>query len=158
MVALCQVMALLHFKICMLMRWLAGNTHFLGRTGFDWSYHSMGKAIDALLSACVELKQEGELFLDEDFMNAIFDNNYIDSKGNPAPLPTLQKSMKYQYEQKQTVAVDVSKVLPHDQLNAEMFYPVQPESQQTTDVVKVMALVVAECILKELCDPKKSLI
>ena len=29
MVALCRVMAILHFKICMPLRWLAGNTHFV---------------------------------------------------------------------------------------------------------------------------------
>ena len=60
MVALCRVMAILHFKICMPMWWLAGNTHFLGRMGFDWSSRSMGKAIDALYDLCVELQQNGD--------------------------------------------------------------------------------------------------
>lgn len=157
MVALCRVMAVLHFKICMPMRWLAGNTHFLGRTGFDWSSRSMGKAIDSLYSACLELQQNGELYLNEEFMNAIFDNIYVDSTGNPAPLLPLQEAMTYQYEERQTVAIDGSKVLPYDQLNAEMFYPVRPENQQTSDLVKKMAIEVADCILKELCDPKKAL-
>ncbi len=66
----------------MSMWWLAGNTHFLGRMGFDWSSHSMGKAIDALYNACVELQQNGDLYIDEDFMNAIFDKIYVDSEGN----------------------------------------------------------------------------
>ena len=139
------------------MRWLAGNTHFLGRMGFDWSSHSMGKAIDALYNACVELQQNGDLYLDEDFMNAIFDKIYVDSEGNPAPLPPLQEAMKYQYEEKQAVAVDGSRVLPYDQLNAEMFYPVRPENQQTTHLLKEMACEVRDCILKEMCDPKKAL-
>ena len=97
------------------MRWLAGNTHFLGRTGFDWSSHSMGKANDSLYSACLELQQNGEMFLNEEFMNAIFDNIYVDSTGNPAPLLPLQEAMTYQYEERQTVAIDGSKVLPYNQ-------------------------------------------
>ena len=128
-----------------------------GLTGFDWSSCSMGKAIDALYDACVELQQNGDLYLDEDFMNGMFDKIYIDSVGNPAPLPPLQETMKYQYEEKQTVAVDGSRVLPYDQLNTEMFYPVRPENQHTTHLVKEMACEVGECILKELCDPKKAL-
>jgi len=34
---------------------------------------------------------------------------------------------------------------------------VRPENQQTSDLVKKMAIEVADCILKELCDPKKAL-
>lgn len=117
----------------------------------------MGKALDALYSACVDLEENSDLYLDEDFMNAIFDNIYVDSDGNPGPLPPLQEAMTYQYEEKQTIALDGSKVLPFDQLNAEMFYPQRPENQQTTDLVKEMASEVAECIMKELCDPKKAL-
>ena len=65
MVALCRVMAILHFKICMPMRWLAGNTHWLVQTGYDWSTRSMGKAIDALYNASVQIEQDGKLYLDE---------------------------------------------------------------------------------------------
>ncbi len=36
MVALCRTMSILHFKICMPLRWLAGNTHFIGQQGYDW--------------------------------------------------------------------------------------------------------------------------
>ncbi len=66
----------------------------------------MGNALNALHSACIELQRNGELFLDEDVMNAIFDNIYENREGNPAPLPPLQEAMKYQYEEKQTVAID----------------------------------------------------
>jgi hypothetical protein len=56
MVSLCRVMAILHFKVCMPMRWLAGNTHALGQTGYDWSARSMGKAIDALHDALMKIE------------------------------------------------------------------------------------------------------
>ena len=48
MIALCRVMAILHFKICMPMRWLAGNTHSVDAVGYNWSSRSLGKIIDAI--------------------------------------------------------------------------------------------------------------
>jgi len=56
----------------------------------------------------------------------------------------------YQYEHKQTEAIDRSKVLPFDQLNAELFYPQRQENIETTATVNLMAIEVAETILKEL--------
>ena len=64
--------------------------------------------------------------------------------------------MKYQYEIRQTPAVDGSKVLPFDRLNAELFYPTREENVATNEMVKVMACEVAECMLDELRDPKKA--
>jgi hypothetical protein len=37
MIALCRTMAIFHFKVCMPLRWIAGNTHFLGQQGYNWS-------------------------------------------------------------------------------------------------------------------------
>ena len=72
MVALARVMAIIHYKIAMPMRWLAGNTHHMPAVGYDWSARSMGKAIDALHDAMVDLAEDGNKFLDEDFINNIF--------------------------------------------------------------------------------------
>ena len=72
MVALCRVMAIVHFKICMPMRWLASNTHSIGSIGYDWSSRSMDKAIDALYDSMVEMEKDPSKFLDEDFMNTFF--------------------------------------------------------------------------------------
>ena len=72
MVSLCRVMAILHFKVCMSMHWLAGNTHALGQTGYDWSSQSIGKAIDALHDALMKMEIDGSLFLNEEFMSNIF--------------------------------------------------------------------------------------
>jgi hypothetical protein len=72
MVALCRSLAILHYTVCMPMRWLAGNTHFLGRCGFDWSARSMGKAIDALEVAMNDIMADGSLFLNEMYMRNIF--------------------------------------------------------------------------------------
>ena len=114
MVSLCCVMARLHFKIVMPMGWLAGNSHFLGCCGIDWSRCSMGKAIDALNVSMMGIEEDGSSYLDEDFMNNIFSRIHSDSNGNKVPLPLLVDAMTYQYEHKQT---DRSKVLPFDELS-----------------------------------------
>jgi hypothetical protein len=38
--------------------------------------------------------------------------------------------LKYQYEEKQTLSLDCSKMLPFDQLNAELFYPKREKERQ----------------------------
>ena len=156
MIALCRVMAILHFKICMPMRWLAGNTHSIGQAGYDWSARSMGKAIDALEEAMMQIEEDGCKFLDEDFMNEIFSKIYTNADGDDAPLEPLEDAMKYQFEEKQTSALDGSKVLPFDQLNAELFYPNRKENTETTGMVELMAVEVAKCMLQELRDPDKA--
>ena len=112
-------MAIMHYKICMPLCWLAGNTHFLGKTGYDWSARSMGKAIDSLERAMVQIKNDGGLYLDKSFMDAIFDDIYVDDDGNAAPLPPLNDAMGYTMEEKQSERLDCSKVLPFDLLIAE---------------------------------------
>ena len=151
MVALCWVMAILHFKMCMPIRWLAGNTHSLGLCGYDWSSCSMGKANDALHNELVKIKMNGKLFLDESFMNSIFSMIHTNDKGEVGPLDALEEALHYQYEEKQTPTIDGSKALSMDQLNAEVFYP-----QWSTKTVQLMACEVAECVLKELRDPGKA--
>ena len=68
-------------------------------------------------------------------MNSIFDKLYTNENGNPAPLPPLQGAMQYQYEVKQTNTIDSSTVLPYNQMNAEMFYPVRQENVDTTAIL-----------------------
>ena len=72
MTSLARVMSIIHFKIALPMRWLAGNTHLVHGLGYDWSIHSMGKAIDALHDTMVIIAGDGKKFLDETFMNNIF--------------------------------------------------------------------------------------
>ena len=82
MISLCRVMAILHYKICMPMRWLAGNTHKIGSAGYNWSARSMRRPIDALHEAMLEVEKDGSNLLDEDFMNDIFAKIYTDEQGN----------------------------------------------------------------------------
>ena len=156
MISLCRVMAILHYKVCMPMRWLAGNTHTIGSVGYDWSARSMGKAIDALDEAMAEVEKDGSKFLDEDFMNNIFAKIYTDEEGNDVPLEPLVDAMRYQFEEKQTPRIDGSKVLPFDTLNAELFYPDRKENKATTSTVTKMAVELASCLREEFRDTKKA--
>jgi hypothetical protein len=67
--------------------------------------------------------------------------------------------MKYQYEEKQTNAIDGSKTLPFDCMNAEMFYPTWQENIDSTPVVKVMAAEeVAPAVIEQIIDLQKALL
>lgn len=156
MVALCRVMSILHFKICTPMRWLAGNTHHLGQVGYDWSARSMGKAIDSLHDAMIEIAKDGSRLLDVEFMDAIFDKIYTDENGNEVPLQPLKDAMAFTFEEKLTPTLDGSKVLPFDLLNAELFYPDRQENKESTECVECMAVEMAQCMLKELTDTTKA--
>jgi hypothetical protein len=59
MVALSRLFSILHFSVCMPMRFLAGQTHNIGALGYDWSPLSMGKAIDAIENALTKIQSDG---------------------------------------------------------------------------------------------------
>ena len=180
MIALCRVFAILHYTICLPMRFLAGNSHSIGAQGYDWSTRSMGNAIDALEEAMIEIETDGSKLLSEDFMGNIFSNIY-----NYGPLEPLTEFMTFMFgkwivsscyptvvanppltcifsnmlpstEEKQTPNIDGSKVLPFDQLKAELFYPQRIENKATDNLVEKMSVEVAQCMLTELRDPKKA--
>jgi len=92
MVALSRLFSILHFSVCMPMRFLAGQTHNIGALGYDWSPLSMGKAIDAIENAMTKIQSDGSKFLEEDFMSAIFTK--INDNG---PLEPLSEFMTYMF-------------------------------------------------------------
>jgi hypothetical protein len=59
MIALCHVFAILHYTICLPMRFLAGNSHSIGVQGYDWSTRLRGNGIDALKKAMIEIETDG---------------------------------------------------------------------------------------------------
>ena len=74
MVALLRVMTIFHFKIALPMRW---------------------KAIDVLHDALVKIEDNGELFLDEQFMTDISSEIDEDEQGKRQPLEPLKEAMGY---------------------------------------------------------------
>jgi hypothetical protein len=67
--------------------------------------------------------------------------------------------MLVQYKEKQTNAIDGSKMLPFDRMNAEMFYHRRQENIDSTPTVKVMtAEEVAPAVTGQIIDPQKALL
>ena len=58
-------------------------------------------------------------------------------------------------EEKTGEAQDGSRVIPMNVLKAELFFLQRNKNKETGDMVKRMAVEVADCILTELRDPKK---
>ena len=71
-ISLCCLFAIFHFTVCIPMMFLARNTNHVGAVGYNWLPRSMGKALDAFHDAMVGIEQDGDTFLNEDFMSAIF--------------------------------------------------------------------------------------
>ena len=65
----------------------------------------MGKAIDALHDALVELANDNTKFLDHEFMSDIFSEIHEDENGNKCPLEPLVDAMQY-YMGKKTQLCD----------------------------------------------------
>ena len=57
------------------MNWLAGETHELGH--HNWFERLMGRAVDLMYNAFVEVESDGDLMLDEDFKMNIFSPLYV---------------------------------------------------------------------------------
>jgi hypothetical protein len=92
--------------------------------------------------------------LDESFMNTIFFQNSYWWRRQRYTTWAIRRSHVLPIWSEKTPAIDGSKVLPYDQLNAELFYPQCKENAETTDTVILMASEVAEVMVKELRDPK----
>jgi hypothetical protein len=85
LVALSQLLSILHIAVCIPCWWLAGKTHELAR--YDWGPMSIGQMIDMLNDAMGDIHKTPALILDEKYMISIFDKylhelppfkNYLD--------------------------------------------------------------------------------
>jgi hypothetical protein len=151
MIAQLRIASIIFIAVVVPMRWLAGKTHELGHR--NWSERSMGRAVDLMYNAFVEVESDGELMLDEDFMMNIFSPLY-------AELPELKEYLTYYFEEKESNVIgscsQVNRVLAIDLAKCEVFYPTRIENQQTNDLCVNLAREVATCLLLEVADPKKA--
>ena len=97
--SLSQVMAIAHYKICMPIRLLAGNTHHMNAVGYDWSAWSVRNVIDVLHDVIVKIEKNRTKFLDRDFMNSIFSKPDTNKKREHLPLNPLVEAMEYFVEE-----------------------------------------------------------
>jgi hypothetical protein len=64
------VLSILYISVCLQVRWLSGNAEDLG--DYDFGVMDMGTVVDTLASAMEDVADNGELFLDEEYMMNIF--------------------------------------------------------------------------------------
>ncbi len=84
MIAQLHIASIVFMAVVVPIRWLAGNTHEL--THRNWLERSMGRAVDLMYNAFVEVESDGELMLDEDFIMGIFAQLYEELPGLKAYL------------------------------------------------------------------------
>ena len=113
----------------------------------------MGRALTLLHEAFVDVKGDGALLLDDNFIMNIFSPLYEE-------IPPLKEYLDYHFEEKEGNVIGSCKeherVLAIDEAMAELFFPQKMENRQTTEFCKDLAVGVATTLLTELTDPKKS--
>jgi hypothetical protein len=113
----------------------------------------MGRAVDLMYNAFVEVESDGELMLNEDFIMGIFLPLYDE-------LPEFNGYLEYFFEEKESNVIGSCSqedcVLAIDLAKCEVFYPTRIENQQTHDLCVSLAREVATCLLLEVADPKKA--
>ena len=151
MIAQLRIASIVFMAVVVPMRWLAGKTHELAHC--NWSERSMGRAVDLMYNAFVQVESDGEKMLDEDFIMNIFSPLY-------AELPELEEYLTYFFEEKESNVVGSysrsDRVLAVDLAKCEVFYPTRYENQQTNDLCVNLAREVATCLMLEVADPKKA--
>ncbi len=151
MIAQLHIASIVFMAVVVPMRWLAGKTHELAHR--NWSERLMGRAVDLIYNAFVEVELDGELMLDEDFIIGIFSPLYKE-------LPEFNGYLKYFFEEKESNVIGSCSqedcVLAVDLAKCKVFYPTRKENQQTHDMCVSLAREVATCLLLEVADPKKA--
>ena len=151
MIAQLQIASIVFIAAVVPMRWLAEKTHKLGH--HNWLERSMGRAVNLMYDASVEVESNRELMLNEDYIMGIFAPLYHE-------LPELEEYLAYFAEAKESNVVGLCNqgdcVLAIDLAKCEVFYPTQTENQQTHDLCVNLAREVATCLLLEVADPKKA--
>jgi len=152
MIAQLRIASIVFIAVVVPMRWLAGKTHELAHR--NWSERSMGRAVDLMYNAFVEVESNGELMLDEDFIMGIFSPLYEE-------LPEFKAYLEYFFEEKESNVIgscsrDNCVLVALDLAKCKVFYPTRIENQQTNDLCVNLTREVATCLLLEVADPKKA--
>ena len=150
MIALVRLLSIFHLSICMPVRWLAGKTHELAE--YNWGPMSMGRVLDSLEKAMVQISKDPKLLLDEGFMMNIF-SVYQNE------LPPFKEYLDLMYKKKSMRVVarkSGAKVVHLAKVRKCLFNPKNKTERKTSPRVIELASVAANAILTELRDPKKA--
>ena len=135
MVALLHVLSILHITICLPTRWHDGNTKHLAE--FNFGHYNMGTMLDLMEAHFEMIADEDTLMVNEDYMMDMFLT--ITDKDNP-----FNNYLQFMFTEKFSMPVGVckavdDKVLPYNELHAELFYPTQANICQTERLVSHLA-------------------
>ena len=157
MIAMTRVFSILHFSVVSPMQYLAGSSHLLGE--YNWSSRRMGQAIDILESKLIEILNNGNKFLNRDFMTSLL-------KVLSDEIKPLREYMEHLTKKKLSATLlayntpkleyYASRVAVNAEIIDKLFNPKQASNMETNDLTIDMAMLAANCILKELRDPKKA--
>jgi hypothetical protein len=152
MIALLRLLSILHISICLPTRWLAGNAKDLAE--YDFGYYDMGKVLDKMEDCFQEIANDGALILNEDYMMDMFSevSNAVDPFANYLDFMFTEKLSK----RITRVNSEDEKVMPYDELRAELFYPSRVDIRNTDDLVIRLAEEAASTFLIEFRDPLKA--
>ncbi len=116
MIAQLRIASIVFMAVVVPMRWLAGKTHELAHC--NWLERSMGRAVDLMYNAFVEVESDGELMLDEDFNMGIFLPLYKE-------LPEFNGYLEYFFEENESNVIGScsreDRVLAIDLAKCEVF-------------------------------------
>ena len=148
-VGVSRLYSILHFSICLPMRWIAGNSHVLAK--YNWSITSMGRVVDILESALEDIAQNGDLILDKIFMFGIF-------KELREELKPFQEYWLHMFDNKRMAVIDDSstKVTHFSIVCNELFEPTTQTNIDSSTITKYLAVAAANALLEELRDTRKA--
>jgi hypothetical protein len=113
----------------------------------------MGRVIDLVYDAFVDIQADGALILDYDFMMGIFGELQTE-------LPEFSTYMTWFFEEKEANPIGSSskdeRVLSVDKGTEMLFYPTEKQNMQTNDLCSRLAAGLASCLILELEDPRKA--
>ena len=151
MIAFLRVLSIMHISICMPLRWLAGHCGELSE--YNFGVADMASVIDIMDAAFLQVLDDGEKMLDETFMMGIFDSL-------KEQIPPFRDYLTYIFEEKQGSLIGPhqleDRILPWDQLRAELFYPTRVDIIETHDFCTELACEAASIFRREFRDERKA--
>jgi hypothetical protein len=149
MMAVSRFYSILHVSVVIPFRWLAGNTHKLKK--HKWGPRSMGRAMDILHNALIEILADIKSIHDESVMMHIFDELREE-------LPEFDEFLTQKFEKQQTHRVDKSntKAIPYKMLIKELFSPQDRDNKDSTPMLEKVAAIGIEAFKDEMENEKKA--
>ena len=142
----------MHIAICLPTRWLARNTKHLAE--FNFGYYNMETMLDLMEAHFEAIADFGTLMVNEDYMMNMFLT--IADKVDP-----FNNYLQFMFTEQLSEPVGVcksveDKVLLHDELYAELFYPTKANICQTERLVGHLAEEAVTTFLVEFRDLLKA--